>query len=192
MKKFGFTLAEVLITLGIIGVVAAITMPTLINNYKKHVFLNKLKQAYSIFNQAIIMSEANNGEVSEWDYSGTSSTLTQDIFFNKYLLPYLKIQKVPGLECGNNGYNCYKLSNGVRVFFWEREGFFDIRFDLNGSQPPNKNGKDQFALMLVLSKNCSFMKNQKIGSFVFRGAGLSLDEIKENCRNGGEDIVGSG
>ena len=35
-KIFGFTLAEVLITLGIIGVVAAMTLPTLIQNYKKN------------------------------------------------------------------------------------------------------------------------------------------------------------
>lgn len=34
MKKYGFTLAEVLITLGIIGVVAALTIPTLMQNYK--------------------------------------------------------------------------------------------------------------------------------------------------------------
>ena len=36
-KKLAFTLAEVLITLGIIGVVAALTLPALISNYKKQV-----------------------------------------------------------------------------------------------------------------------------------------------------------
>ena len=43
MKK-GFTLAEVLITLGIIGVVAALTMPMLIQNYKNRVYVNQLKK----------------------------------------------------------------------------------------------------------------------------------------------------
>ena len=42
--KFAFTLAEVLITLGIIGVVAAITLPTLIKNYQKHVYVTQLKK----------------------------------------------------------------------------------------------------------------------------------------------------
>lgn len=43
----GFTLAEVLITLGIIGVVAAMTIPTLVNNYKKRTYVVGLKKAYS-------------------------------------------------------------------------------------------------------------------------------------------------
>lgn len=43
-KKFAFTLAEVLITLGIIGVVAALTMPSLIQNHKKQTTLSKLKK----------------------------------------------------------------------------------------------------------------------------------------------------
>lgn len=48
MKK-AFTLAEVLITLGIIGVVASMTMPSLISKYQERVFVERLKQTYSIF-----------------------------------------------------------------------------------------------------------------------------------------------
>lgn len=44
MYKKGFTLAEVLITLGIIGVVAAMTLPTLIQNYQKQVYANGAKK----------------------------------------------------------------------------------------------------------------------------------------------------
>ena len=51
--KRAFTLAEVLITLGIIGVVAALTMPTVINQTKNVVTLNRLKKAYSVLSQAI-------------------------------------------------------------------------------------------------------------------------------------------
>ncbi len=47
MKKVAFTLAEVLITLGIIGVVAALTLPSLIQNYQKQVYVNQLKKSYS-------------------------------------------------------------------------------------------------------------------------------------------------
>ena len=46
----GFTLAEVLITLGIIGVVAALTLPSLIANYRKQQYVNSLKAGYSILN----------------------------------------------------------------------------------------------------------------------------------------------
>ena len=47
-KKLGFTLAEILITLGIIGVVAAVTIPMLISNYKKRSTETQLKKAYSL------------------------------------------------------------------------------------------------------------------------------------------------
>ena len=46
----GFTLAEVLITLGIIGVVAALTLPILIGNYKKTAYVTGLQKAYSVLN----------------------------------------------------------------------------------------------------------------------------------------------
>ena len=53
MKLRGFTLAEVLITLGIIGVVAAMTIPMLIINYQKRLTLTRLKKTYSQLNQVI-------------------------------------------------------------------------------------------------------------------------------------------
>ena len=56
MKKFGFTLAEVLITLGIIGVVAAMTTPALVSHGKNEVFANKLAVAVSNFENAMQMA----------------------------------------------------------------------------------------------------------------------------------------
>lgn len=53
MKNYGFTLAEVLITLGIIGVVAAITIPTLITNYQKHSYYTQFMRARSIIENAL-------------------------------------------------------------------------------------------------------------------------------------------
>lgn len=61
MKK-GFTLAEVLITLGIIGVVAAMTIPTLIANHQKKQVEVKLQRFYSVMAQAIQRYETESGE----------------------------------------------------------------------------------------------------------------------------------
>lgn len=62
MKKCrAFTLAEVLITLGIIGIVAAMTMPSLIANYQKKVFVNQLKKSVSIWEQGFQKMLADNG-----------------------------------------------------------------------------------------------------------------------------------
>ena len=62
IKRFGFTLAEVLITIGIIGVVAAISMPTLISNSQKAEETAAFMKAYSMMNQAFGMIAADNSD----------------------------------------------------------------------------------------------------------------------------------
>lgn len=78
MKKLGFTLAEVLITLVIIGVIAAMTVPTLMNNTNAQEFRSALKKAISATNQALTLHYALEG-LSAQDYS-TASTLVEDVF----------------------------------------------------------------------------------------------------------------
>ena len=65
-EKCAFTLAEVLITLGIIGVVAAMTIPTLMANVKYHQYSAKFKKTVSTLSNAAKMSQAQYG----FDYSG--------------------------------------------------------------------------------------------------------------------------
>lgn len=74
---FGFTLAEVLITLGIIGVVAAITMPTLVQNYKKTVLVNQLKKAVSTLEQGFKKMLADEEVDSLYD-TGVFQIITND------------------------------------------------------------------------------------------------------------------
>lgn len=62
MKFTGFTMAEVLITLGIIGIVAAMTMPSLINNNRNKALESSLLKNYSVIQQALNMYQARNGE----------------------------------------------------------------------------------------------------------------------------------
>ena len=62
MKKYGFTLAEVLITLAIIGIVAALTIPSVISNYQQQEFKTGLKKAVSVLNEAIQTNIALEGE----------------------------------------------------------------------------------------------------------------------------------
>ena len=96
-SKNAFTLAEVLITLGIIGVVAAMTMPTLVQNYKNREVESKLQKIYTVMNQAIMMSELDNGPKEYWDNTCTAGdeTYKDDCKqnFEKYFLKYLKYSK---------------------------------------------------------------------------------------------------
>ena len=63
IKFKGFTLAEVLITLGIIGIIAAMTLPTVIQKYRKQEVETKLAKFYSVMNQALKLSISENGEI---------------------------------------------------------------------------------------------------------------------------------
>lgn len=61
-RKRAFTLAETLITLGIIGIVAAMTIPVLMTKYRMHIVETRLSRTYSIVTQAIKIAEENYGE----------------------------------------------------------------------------------------------------------------------------------
>mgnify|MGYP005755023083 FL=1 len=94
IKKLAFTLAEVLITLGIIGSIAALTLPGLIQNYKKSVAENELKKVYSLLNQVVLRSEADNGPAIYWDWEAYQNDgYKYNEFFNKYFAPYLQVTK---------------------------------------------------------------------------------------------------
>ena len=67
-NNYGFTLAEVLITLGIIGVVAAITIPNLINNYKAKRLHSQFLKSYSTIQQVMKMFESEDMSTDPKDY----------------------------------------------------------------------------------------------------------------------------
>ena len=64
MRTKAFTLAEILITLGIIGIVAAMTLPTVINNTKAKELETQLKASYSILQQALQRMQADTGIIA--------------------------------------------------------------------------------------------------------------------------------
>lgn len=65
-KKLAFTLAEVLIVIGIIGIVAELTIPTLVADFQQKVLVAQLKQTYSILTQSYARALADNGEPKNW------------------------------------------------------------------------------------------------------------------------------
>lgn len=85
-KKVAFTLAETLITLGIIGVVAAMTIPNLITTHQKKVTVTKLQKSISVLNQAYKLSVAEQGQPEVDDILN----MQIEDYFYKYWAPYLK------------------------------------------------------------------------------------------------------
>ena len=89
--------------MGIIGVVAAMTMPSLIENYQKKQISAQLKKAYSTFAQALVLSQYENGDSSEWTTTEPSSSYDDNLkYFETYWKPYLKIIRMCKnmRECG--------------------------------------------------------------------------------------------
>ena len=75
MKKNGFTLAEVLITLAIIGVVATMTLPALMTNTAEQQAKTGLKKGINTLTEAGQMNQAIEG----WDYASLMSDNTSDV-----------------------------------------------------------------------------------------------------------------
>lgn len=114
MHKKAFTLAEVLITLGIIGIVAAMTLPTVVNKYQERVTVTKVKKFYSLINQVLLFAIKDNGYVDEWDYieyNEDGETISDK--FVEYLKPYLKITKDCGAKAGCIASGIYKEGDGA-------------------------------------------------------------------------------
>lgn len=165
MKHKAFTMAEVLITLGILGVVIAMTLPALIGHYQKKVTVEKLKTIYSKLSEVIKISETDNGVVNSWDY-----TLSSDEFVKIYLAPYIKNFKINnsvwnfrslnkatwGGEDGSlntTEYAKFSLANGtlvaVRTSAMDNGTSIIIYADTNGLTGPNVIGHDIFRMSIT-------------------------------------------
>ena len=157
-KRVAFTLAEVLITLGIIGVVASLTLPSVIMNYQKKQTVVELKKVYAELQNVIKLSEIDNGPMSEWDYPEENSyvdPVSSTSFIKKYYLPYfkdaqlLKKSELPNYSFDSTGYSrapFIRLNNGTLFHFYVNipTGYIWIFADINGEKVPNKVGRDIF------------------------------------------------
>lgn len=89
--KVAFTLAEVLITLGIIGIVAALMLSSVIQNYREQQTVAKLKKTYSLLSQAMASAVNEYGTLDTWGLGGGDSPTGAKILQDQLLTPYLKI-----------------------------------------------------------------------------------------------------
>lgn len=205
-----FTLAEVLITLGIIGIVAAMTMPTIIGNYQKQVTINRLKKAYTVTAQAIELSKAEYGDLDQWEWSSDTTD-----FFDKYIVKNMKLTK--NCKLGSGCWNkqnkvfgidgslaedmttirAYKvaITDGTYIGFINQYGddassnHAHIYFDINGERGPNKYGKDCYILTLTSAATADYAHNIDKAGLYFFGSGITRDALINNpnltCKNGG-------
>lgn len=91
-KYWGFTLAEVLITLGIIGVVASLTIPSLMQNSQDRAFKTQLKKEYSVLSQALLRIKADYGSM-ETAISNCTTAPRDHNCFRDMLSNYMNVTK---------------------------------------------------------------------------------------------------
>ena len=120
MKRcYGFTLAEVLITLAIIGVVAALSIPAVISNSQQQEFKTGLRKAVSVLNSAITMNMALDGE-SPYDNANLFGYLQKhmSIMKSKVYLPWLSQYVAWDGSTFNSVYNmAFYTTDGMRFEF---------------------------------------------------------------------------
>lgn len=172
-KDNGFTLAEVIITLVLIGVVSAITIPALIQNIRDNQYKTGYRKAYSVVSQAFQSAFANNQLVA---YTGLNSSEGGEGNFDA-IKQYFSIQK----ECDSASLSqCWADSNEVNFrnissfnsltqsfidnsgMSWKpraRENVTDctpgILVDINGLAKPNKWGQDRFIFLYANASTSS-------------------------------------
>ena len=118
-RKVAFTLAEVLITLGIIGIVASMTLPSLIQSYKERVTVTKVQKAYSVLNQAFKRISEEYGEPQNWpDVQNGAPNCNSCALAHKNLYSKYIIGKNHNGARGNTNDPIKTLNGGI--FTWNR------------------------------------------------------------------------
>ena len=114
-RHVAFTLAETLITLAIIGVVAALTIPSLVQRFQERQYVSQLKKTYAVLQNAFQMAIAEHGTVDQWGL--TTTVVGKDEEGNNildyssanmifsYIEPYLKIASYENLNKPDKWYS---------------------------------------------------------------------------------------
>ena len=139
LKQKAFTLAETLITVSIIGVVAAITVPTLMSNMNKQIYVTGLKKTYTQLQNAVRLLPMVSG-CSAGDYQCTEISANN-------IAELLKLAKPPYgcsmyTSTGTDAL-CLQTQDGA-IIISANEYNSTIGVDVNGDKGPNIVGRDRF------------------------------------------------
>ena len=160
-----------LIVVGIIGIIAGCTIPSLLHDTSKQETLSKLKKEYTSLAQAVKMSEVQNGSNEYWNWGTVGDLTSVKAFFDNNLAPYLNITKYCNTyqDCGYNENSAIKTLKGDSRFsviedvqgrtvlladgsLLKTQVNKVIFVDINAGKGPNVLGKDVFRFTLDSTK----------------------------------------
>lgn len=147
--KAGFTLAEVLLTMTIVGVIAAMTIPTLHYQRVKKEYSAKLKNFYSRMDNALLDMEMDKGSFRDMTLPNGDSTKCPECFkwYMNNLDPYIGHDFVN--HVGN--YDMIYFKDGSAIVQLYHGGCMDVIYDTNGDRPPNREGFDRYRFLFCFS-----------------------------------------
>ena len=176
LKSAAFTLAEVLVTLGIIGVVSAMTVPTLMQNYQRQSYVTQLHKTYNEMSQALLRYQTDRNALNLRE-AGMSSQAEVNNFISSYFKvvnscldsstvtpcfanqsEYKKISgaTASGFDNDADGLGMsFVLANGTSIRPWLSNGrnFIVMVVDVNGQKGPNILGRDFFDMCIDVNGN---------------------------------------
>lgn len=195
IKKNAFTLAETLIVLIIIGVIAALTVPAIMFNTNKRISMTGYKRALSSLNQAVDMSrtELKFQPQPKCFNGGTQSQCSELWDYLKDVMQVQKYCKEKSIDsgCMPKDYeksNCLKTLNDTQsfvttdgmIYFSSGNGAMNIGVDTNGTRGPNKAGYDVFYVVLNGTSSTMQLYAPAVGCVDDGGvAGTTLIKDKE-------------
>lgn len=160
-KKFAFTLSEVLVTMSIIGVISALTVPTLVNSYQRKAQALQLRKTVSDIENAVDMLITEEGKTK---FSATSYYNNLDGFITNRLKTIKTCTKDKTNECfANENYNTingaagsaftcegnsYVLASSAAICMTKSGTSVKVNIDVNGQDGPNIGGRDMFIFMI--------------------------------------------
>ena len=159
--RVGITLAEMMLTISIIGVIAVLVLPPVISHNKQQETANKLKKFYANINQAVRLSEIENGKCSTWRYPASKENDSVLAFYKQYFAKYTKAVDIKrqnvSTAAGTSKRDVIKLADGS-AFWMSYSSSIDDRlavfyFYPNADKITNINAKrDVFLFELYKSK----------------------------------------
>ncbi len=191
-RKFGFTLAEVLITLGVIGIVAAMTIPTLVTNYQKKVTETKLRRFYATMTNAIKLEEAEIGSITTWLPDGANGE-TFEQWYNDHLDKHIKSLSKSDLGSVEDGVS--SPNPNFLVGLVDGSGFVGVNTEF-----PTGHGNYAHFFYCTELKECGVNKMDGKKSFLFsiiedgtfvpsviKSQSKTREELLESCKYGNYD-----
>lgn len=192
-KKCAFTLAEVLLTMTIIGVVAAMTIPTLHYSRVRQEYSAKIRNFYSRMNNAVLDMELDFGSFRDIRRPAAGDLNALYEWYMKYLDPYM------GHSMVKKDKRLVYFKDGSSLTTYYSGGYAEFKYDVNGEKGPNRLGYDTFLFLFAFDdasrRTCFGNTETFFGVYCPAGhtiTGVSRETLLKRCREGEGGSYNSG